>query len=430
MLPPLNLLALDTTLDTDLNTWQGMQGAEGAFSAAFTELLRLPAHATGALASLSTGQGASRQLPAGPGQPLPQGGNALPAPGLATTLHAETGALMDMVTFPGSAGSAPHVMPEPGVGVPEARPVPVLEKGLDLLPAPPVFTPVMAGTEPLPGAMSPAAVSALPATIFRDPSIIAPRTAGRETLAVALSGETPIASAEARSLPLPQLSMLTGEDGGIAPELVEQVRLKTATPATAFDLLVHAGSEADVLELKGTLPTGSLPTGAPAPSSPGFSTSAAQAATGAPLLVTSSIDLPPSDPEWGDALGDRVLWMAGNKVHNAELKLNPAELGPVRVQIQVDDGAATINFSAQHPLTRDALEQALPRLREMLAEQGIALGGASVTEQGAQRERSEGGGHATESAFFGGEGTTDVAGEAIEGALSLRSAAGLVDVFA
>ncbi|HWM29974.1 MAG TPA: hypothetical protein VNQ14_16040, partial [Woeseiaceae bacterium] len=332
MLPPLNLLALDTTLDTDLNTWQGMQGAEGAFSAAFTELLRLPSGATDALAGLSADQGASRQLLAVSGQALPQGGNALPVPAPATALHAETGALMEMVTFPGSAGSEPHVTPEPGAGVPEARAVPFLEKGIDLLPGPPVFAPLAAGTDPLPGTTSPAAVSALPATIFRDPAIVAPRTAAREALTVDLSGETLIASTGARGLPVPQL--LAGEGSGIAPELVEQVRLKTATPATAFDLLFHAGSEADVLEHKGTLPTGTLPTGELAPSSPGFSTPAAQAATGAPLLVTSSIDLPPSDPEWGDALGDRVLWMAGNKIHNAELKLNPAELGPVRVQIQ------------------------------------------------------------------------------------------------
>ncbi|MGH8166776.1 MAG: hypothetical protein ACREQ1_06025, partial [Woeseiaceae bacterium] len=78
MLPPLNLLALDTTLDTDLYTWQGMQGAEGAFSAAFTELLRLPSGTSDALAGLSAGQGTSGQLLAVSGQALPQGGNALP----------------------------------------------------------------------------------------------------------------------------------------------------------------------------------------------------------------------------------------------------------------------------------------------------------------------------------------------------------------
>ena len=73
--------------------------------------------------------------------------------------------------------------------------------------------------------------------------------------------------------------------------------------------------------------------------------------------------------------------MANNQLKTAEIRLTPAELGPVRVQVNVEDGAANITFQAQHAMTREAIEQALPRLREMFAESGLSLGQTSVGEQ-------------------------------------------------
>ena len=84
--------------------------------------------------------------------------------------------------------------------------------------------------------------------------------------------------------------------------------------------------------------------------------------------------------------------MAGNQLQQAEIRLTPAELGPVRVQIAVEDGAANVTFQAQHAVTRDAIEAAMPRLREMLAESGLSLGQASVGGDGVaegQREQGE-----------------------------------------
>ena len=88
------------------------------------------------------------------------------------------------------------------------------------------------------------------------------------------------------------------------------------------------------------------------------------------------------DRAWGEQLGDRVVMMAANQLKQAEIRLTPAELGPLRVQVSVDDGNAHVTFHAQHAVTRDALEQALPRLREMLAENGLSLGQADVSDRG------------------------------------------------
>ena len=63
------------------------------------------------------------------------------------------------------------------------------------------------------------------------------------------------------------------------------------------------------------------------------------------------------------------------------MRVSPEHLGPVEVKISVHNGDASVWFGANHPDTRAALEQALPRLREMFANQGLTL-----TDSGVSRE--------------------------------------------
>ena len=112
--------------------------------------------------------------------------------------------------------------------------------------------------------------------------------------------------------------------------------------------------------------------------------------------LTETINTPVRDAAWGDKLGERVLMLSGNQVKTAEIKLTPADLGPLRVRVSIEDGAAHVQFHATHAVTREAIEQALPRLREMLAESGLSLGQTDVSEQGvadgkADREYAAGG---------------------------------------
>ena len=82
---------------------------------------------------------------------------------------------------------------------------------------------------------------------------------------------------------------------------------------------------------------------------------------------------------WGTELGQRVVWMVGEKQHVAELRVNPPDLGPLDIKLTIDDHQTTAVFTSPHSSVRDAIESALPRLREVLAESGIMLGNASVT---------------------------------------------------
>lgn len=91
---------------------------------------------------------------------------------------------------------------------------------------------------------------------------------------------------------------------------------------------------------------------------------------------------------WGKVLSSRVVWMAREGVQQAELRLNPSNLGPVEVKLHMHHDQANVAFVAHHAATRDALEQALPRLRESFQENGMNLANADVSDQ-ASGEQSE-----------------------------------------
>ncbi|HEX3853506.1 MAG TPA: flagellar hook-length control protein FliK [Polyangiaceae bacterium] len=84
---------------------------------------------------------------------------------------------------------------------------------------------------------------------------------------------------------------------------------------------------------------------------------------------------------FNDEVGGKITWMANQGVQSASLQLTPDHLGPIDVRISVQDGSASVAFNAAHADTRAALEQALPRLREMFATQGMSLSDASVSQQ-------------------------------------------------
>lgn len=84
-------------------------------------------------------------------------------------------------------------------------------------------------------------------------------------------------------------------------------------------------------------------------------------------------------PDWSQALGQKVVWMVQGAQQSATLILNPPDLGPMQVTLNVSNNQATANFTAHQPEVRHALEAAMPRLREMLNEAGIQLGQSSVS---------------------------------------------------
>jgi len=85
--------------------------------------------------------------------------------------------------------------------------------------------------------------------------------------------------------------------------------------------------------------------------------------------------------DWGQSMSKQIVWMASQNIRSAELKLNPANLGTIEVRIGIDDKNINVAFGSQHLHVRDAIEQSMPRLREMMAEQGLNLNNPDVSQQ-------------------------------------------------
>ncbi|WP_019530398.1 flagellar hook-length control protein FliK [Dasania marina] len=83
---------------------------------------------------------------------------------------------------------------------------------------------------------------------------------------------------------------------------------------------------------------------------------------------------------WGDTVMQRVMWMSSQQIHSAEIQLDPPELGSLMVKINTSQEQTTVNFISPHAAVRDALDQNLPKLRELMAEQGVDMVDVDVSE--------------------------------------------------
>lgn len=86
-------------------------------------------------------------------------------------------------------------------------------------------------------------------------------------------------------------------------------------------------------------------------------------------------------PGAADRLRERVSVMFNTRTQAAEMRLDPPDLGRLTIRLNMNQEQATVNFQVTTPQAREALEQSLHRLRELLHEQGIALADANVSEQ-------------------------------------------------
>ncbi len=86
-------------------------------------------------------------------------------------------------------------------------------------------------------------------------------------------------------------------------------------------------------------------------------------------------------PEGQQQLAEKVRWMVNGRNPAAEIRLDPPELGAMQIKVNMSSETATVSFTVQSAQAKEALDQAVPRLRDMLQEQGIELGQSSVEQQ-------------------------------------------------
>lgn len=105
--------------------------------------------------------------------------------------------------------------------------------------------------------------------------------------------------------------------------------------------------------------------------------------------VTQTMTYTPDSPEWGNEIADRVSIMMKHGPKEASIQMNPPELGRLNIQISTDGDKTTVVFHAQQAATREALEQAMPRLREFLNDTGLELAQGEVFDHAGSQQDQE-----------------------------------------
>lgn len=91
--------------------------------------------------------------------------------------------------------------------------------------------------------------------------------------------------------------------------------------------------------------------------------------------------------DWSEAMAGRITLMVNQKISAARIHINPPELGPIEVRVNLNNEQASVQFTSQSAQVRDALEQSMPRLREMLETAGFSLADSDVSDQQSGREQ-------------------------------------------
>jgi flagellar hook-length control protein FliK len=125
---------------------------------------------------------------------------------------------------------------------------------------------------------------------------------------------------------------------------------------------------------------GGVPPGSSSAVSPTF-------ASGPGGLSEYALSHAPQDPEFPGELSARMKTLLRDGVREARLQLHPAELGRLQVTVSTDGDQARVSFVADTQAARDAIEQSMPRLREMLEQNGMQLAQSDVGQRDLQSGR-------------------------------------------
>ncbi len=131
----------------------------------------------------------------------------------------------------------------------------------------------------------------------------------------------------------------------------------------------------------------------PQTQSPTLATSHSSAASQTAALKTAEAQLPTlylQEPQAAAQLKDRVMYQVQQKIQTAEIRLAPEELGSVQIKVNLQQDQLSVQFVVQQAQAKEALEQQMPRLKELLQQQGVELTDSQVSQQQQQQQQSQG----------------------------------------
>ncbi|MED5594367.1 flagellar hook-length control protein FliK [Janthinobacterium sp. P210006] len=198
------------------------------------------------------------------------------------------------------------------------------------------------------------------------PLLAAAQGSGKATATVAAQADSgdfadSLGQAQGKTSATPGASLPAGkaEPGKLA---IDAQLAATAKAGTAMAEPILKEAPADLSRLAAQLQPGAL-----------------QQAAAAAAVPADKLAGRVGTPAWDQQLGQKVVWMAAGGDQSATLTLNPPDLGPLQVVLTVTNDQADAAFMSAQPEVRQALEAAMPRLREMMSEAGIAFGSATVS---------------------------------------------------
>ncbi|MBS1210626.1 MAG: flagellar hook-length control protein [Proteobacteria bacterium] len=151
-------------------------------------------------------------------------------------------------------------------------------------------------------------------------------------------------------------------------------------------------------------------------------------------LPQHEVTTPVASQGWAEEVGQKVSWIANRDSGRAELILTPPQLGRVEVSISMTGDQASATFVTASPAAREALQDAMPRLREVLAQSGIQLGQANVNAGFSGQTQSDNPGKPGTAGRFSAQSDGDVGGIDVLAGLSRsswsRQGNGMIDTFA
>ncbi|AUI86675.1 hypothetical protein BS333_09910 [Vibrio azureus] len=99
-----------------------------------------------------------------------------------------------------------------------------------------------------------------------------------------------------------------------------------------------------------------------------------------PLLLTKEMA--------EDQVSEKIQMMMSKNLKNLDIRLDPPELGRMQIRMAMNNDLANVHFTVSNPQARELIEQTLPRLREMFAQQGMQLADSSVQQQSSGQQQN------------------------------------------
>ncbi|ATJ88047.1 flagellar hook-length control protein FliK [Ralstonia solanacearum] len=244
----------------------------------------------------------------------------------------------------------------------------------------------------------------------------------------------------------------TGSEHSAAARRAEaehSTQTQTTTAATeasrSADTGSHTGTQADAqgAKLDGVLTraNGEAVAAAPTFAAGGAGTAGSTAGTAA-VVPAQTHTLPTlGDAAWPHTMASQLAYMQVHRQSSAELQLSPAELGGLKVKLEVDNGAVNASFVCQHQAVAELVQDAMPRLRDAMQQGGMQLAQTSVStgdfsqQNASQGSSAQGNGSGSGSGGSGGNRFAGAQGLADTGTVAVStprvsSHAGAIDTFA